>query len=133
MSLLFIFALEGTAGCLRALAGRTLNASPETVLDSETFSKAEQSHLSTGRPLSENFYNCFEVRSLPSGSKIVKAADDLPASLHPQLVALYSLGHHQAAADLGFKIWESKTWSSNHHHVCPVIHSESFCFSATAG
>ncbi|KAK7468476.1 Chk1 protein kinase [Stygiomarasmius scandens] len=87
----------GTLNCVRALGGYTYATSAETCFDTENFNereyKEEVERTSGNLPLVMNWYNAFK------------------------LVGFYCLGFVQEAADLGFRVYETRDKHPNHRHV----------------
>ncbi|KAL7411025.1 hypothetical protein BDY24DRAFT_371574 [Mrakia frigida] len=87
-----VYMVQGTGGCIKALAGKTVNTSPETVLDDEDFTDSRDCP-SDLPPVPRHWFDSFKI------------------------VALFSLGWYEAAADLGFDTWKTKFWNPNHYHA----------------
>ncbi|KIP05676.1 hypothetical protein PHLGIDRAFT_128752 [Phlebiopsis gigantea 11061_1 CR5-6] len=81
---------------VRAFAGLTVATSPDTVFDTEEMNEREyleQSEVQLGNTvLTMNWYNAFKV------------------------AALFCLGFHDAAAELGFTVWDTRDAHPNHRH-----------------
>ncbi|CED84388.1 histidine kinase [Phaffia rhodozyma] len=92
--------IRGVAGTMRAIAGKTINTSPETILDSEDF--------------------CYATDYPANAAEVV---NQWTASF--KTLALYSLGWHAAAAETGFLCWKDRDWNPNHYHVRAGLHYHS--------
>ncbi|KAF8665081.1 hypothetical protein AX16_000549 [Volvariella volvacea WC 439] len=86
----------GILNCIRALGGYTYGGNVNTVFDTDTFKESEyyEEFMKTcgNVELALNWYNAYKV------------------------VAYYSLGYHEEAAEMGFYVYETRTRHPNHRH-----------------
>jgi hypothetical protein len=102
---LLIFPL-GHLNCARAYAGQTLCTSAETVFDTEDFNEKEYlqsaQEQSGNLPLTMNWFVAIHLVMLRGGINIPHRYNSF------KVAALFCLGHHDAAAELGFMVYETR-------------------------